>query len=134
MTIQMNQIIQTNYPRFLSKLLMQSRKFIRSHFVLRRHLNKLRWLVLTLVFAILILLPLLHLYQTYLAAYAYDLFDADKKMFFQTMESLTAPFTDNPVDDLDSVKGTTWRGTFFGLRSEERRVGRECRYRGWTNQ
>ena len=41
--------------------------------IIQRHLNKLRWTVLTLIFSMLILLPFLHLYQTYEAAHAYDL-------------------------------------------------------------
>ena len=37
-------------------------------------LNKLRWgITLSLVFAMLVLLPFLHAYQTYVAAHAYDL-------------------------------------------------------------
>jgi ferredoxin-type protein NapH len=42
-------------------------------FFVWRHLNKLRWMTLTLVFLMLILLPLLHVYQTYVAAWDYDL-------------------------------------------------------------
>ena len=42
-------------------------------FVPRRHLNKLRWVTLSLVFAMLVLLPFISVYQTYVAAHAYDL-------------------------------------------------------------
>jgi hypothetical protein len=107
---------QATYKRLMSLLSIENRKSSRPRFVLRRHLNKLRWVVLSVVFALLILLPFLHLYQTYLAAYGYDLLDADKKFIFQTMETLTSPFTDNPVEDLDNIKGTTWTGTLFGLK------------------
>ena len=99
----------------MSTLLMENRKYKRPTCVLRRHLNKLRWMVLFFVFALLFILPLLHLYQTYLAEFAYDLFDSDKKVFFQSMASLTAPITANPSEDLDVIKGTTWSGLLFGL-------------------
>jgi ferredoxin-type protein NapH len=42
-------------------------------FFLWRHLNKLRGLTLSVVFMMLIALPFIHVYQTYVAAYAYDL-------------------------------------------------------------
>lgn len=85
-------------------------------FFLWRHLNKLRWLSLSLVFASLILLPSLHVYQTYVAAHAYDLLAPGEQHFYDLMEALTAPFTDDPAQDLDAVKGTTWSGTLFGLK------------------
>lgn len=112
----MSDSTQTLHKRLMSVFSMENRETRRSDFKSRRHLNKLRWVVLSLVFALLILLPYLHLYQTYLAAYGYDLLDADKKFIFQTMEALTAPFTDNPVEDLDNIKGTTWTGSLFGLK------------------
>lgn len=80
-----------------------------------RHVNKLRWLVLSTVFAMLLLLPFLHLYQTYEAAHAFDYLTAGQKTVYLTMEWLTAPFTSDPVKDLDAVKGTTWAGTVFGF-------------------
>jgi len=110
---------QTKYKRLISLLSIENRKFYRTHFVLSRHLNKLRWVTLSVVFAMLILLPFLHLYQTYLAAYGYDLLDADKKFIFQTMEELTSPFTNNPVEGLDNIKGTTWTGSLFGLKMSD---------------
>ena len=32
------------------------------------------------------------------------------------MEALTAPFTSDPAEELDAIKGTTWSGTFWGFR------------------
>ncbi len=79
-----------------------------------RHLNKLRWLSLGLVFLLLILLPYLHMYQTYVAAHGYDLLSHSEKMIYDAMAWLTGPFTQNPAQDLDAIKGNTWSGTFFG--------------------
>ncbi|MAF50441.1 MAG: 4Fe-4S binding protein [Rhodospirillales bacterium] len=85
-------------------------------FFLWRHLNKLRWLSLSIVMAMLILIPYLHLYQTYTAAHAYDLLAPSEKRIYDVMEYLTAPFTSDPAEDLDALKGTTWSGTFWGLK------------------
>ena len=85
-------------------------------FFLWRHLNKLRWITLTIVFAMLVLLPYLHVYQTYVAAHAYDLLTPSEKTLYDAMEAITAPFTGDPAEDLDAVKGNTWSGTFWGLR------------------
>ncbi len=81
-----------------------------------RHLNKLRWVTLSVVFVLLVLLPFLHVYQTYVAAHAYDLLSPSEKQLYDVMEALTAPFTDDPAEDLDAVKGNTWSGTFWGLK------------------
>jgi len=81
-----------------------------------RHLNKLRWVVLTIVFLMLIALPFIHLYQTYLAAHAYDLLAPAEKQVYDVMEMLTDPFVSDPEHDLDAIKGNTWSGTFFGFR------------------
>ncbi len=94
---------------------IDSKNLIATRFVLRRHLNKLRWLTLAIIFSLLILLPLLHLYQTYLAANAYPLLSNNEKLIFNAMQSLTAPFTGAPESDLDNFKGTTWSGTLFGI-------------------
>jgi len=80
-----------------------------------RHLNKLRWLTLTLVFLVLLLLPFLHLYQTYIAAHAYDLLSPGEKQIYDFMEMLTSPFVSDAETQLDAVKGNTWSGTLFGL-------------------
>ncbi|MDP6574480.1 MAG: 4Fe-4S binding protein [Rhodospirillales bacterium] len=85
-------------------------------FFLWRHLNKLRWIVLSIVFAMLVLLPFLHVYQTYRAAHAYDLLSPSERQLYDVMEALSAPFTDDPTEDLDAVKGNTWSGTFWGLK------------------
>ncbi|MFQ5624193.1 MAG: 4Fe-4S binding protein [Paracoccaceae bacterium] len=87
----------------------------RTPFFLWRHLNKLRWLILGIVFAMIVLLPFLHVYQTYVAAHAYDLLSQPEQRLYDTMETLSAPFTSDPADDLDAIKGNTWSGTFWGL-------------------
>lgn len=87
----------------------------RSPFFLRRHLNKLRWVTLSIVFAMLVLLPFVHIYQTYVAAYAYDLLAPSEKQLYDVMEALTRPFVSDPARQLDAIKGTTWSGTFWGL-------------------
>lgn len=84
-------------------------------FFLWRHLNKLRWITLVVVFSMLIWLPYAHVYQTFVAAHGYDLIAPAEKEFYDTMEALTEPFVDDPVNDLDAIKGTTWSGTFWGL-------------------
>lgn len=85
-------------------------------FFLWRHLNKLRWLTLSIVILMLILIPFLHLYQTFTAAHAYDLLAPSEKLIFDVMEFLTAPFINNPATDLDALKGSTWSATFGDLR------------------
>lgn len=80
-----------------------------------KHLNKLRWLSLSLVFSMLILLPYLSVYQSFVAAHAYDLLQPSEKHIYDVMEWLT-PFVDDPEKELDLVKGTTWSGSFFGLK------------------
>jgi len=88
---------------------------VKRPFLFRRHLNKLRWLSLGLVFSMLIVLPYISVYQTYVAAHAYDLLTPAEKQVYDVMETLTAPFVSDPQTDLDAVKGTTWSGTFFGF-------------------
>ena len=81
-----------------------------------RHLNKLRWVTLTSVFLVLILLPCLSVYQAYVAAHAYDLLSPSEQQFYDVMALLTDPFVSDPEHDLDAVKGTTWSATLFGLK------------------
>ena len=81
-----------------------------------RHLNKLRWLSLGSVFLILILLPYISVYQTYVAAHAYDLLTPPERNLYDAMETLTNPFVSDPEHDLDAIKGTTWSATIFGLK------------------
>lgn len=88
----------------------------RKPFFLWRHLNKLRWLSLITVFAMLVWLPYVYLYQTYVAAHAYDLLAPSEKEVYDVMETLTSPFVSDPEHDLDAIKGNTWSGTFFGLK------------------
>jgi ferredoxin-type protein NapH len=85
-------------------------------FFLWRHLNKLRWVTLSIVFAMLVVLPFLHVYQTFVAAHAYDLLSPSERRIYDVMEALTAPFTNDPAEDLDAVKGNTWSGTLWGLK------------------
>jgi len=85
-------------------------------FRFRRHLNKLRWVSLVAVFGLLVLLPFLHLYQTYMAAHAYDLLAPSETRIYDAMEALTQPFVSDPAEDLDALKGTTWSGTLFGFK------------------
>lgn len=84
-------------------------------FFIWRHLNKLRWLVLITVFLMLIALPFIHVYQTFVASFSYDLLAPGEKSLYDIMESLTAPFTSDPANGLDNIKGTTWSGNFFGF-------------------
>ncbi len=81
-----------------------------------RHLNKLRWLSLASVFSILILLPMLSVYQSQLAAHAYDYLSPSEQSIYDAMEWLTAPFVSDPQTDLDMVKGNTWSATIFSLK------------------
>lgn len=85
-------------------------------FFLWKHLNKLRWLSLVIVFFMLLLLPFLHIYQTYVAAHAYDLLAPSEKQLYDVMEMISAPFVSDPERDLDGIKGTTWSANFFGLK------------------
>jgi len=81
-------------------------------FFLWRHLNKLRWLSLTCVFIMLLLLPYISVYQNFLSAHAYDLLPAADKSLYDIMETITDPFVTDPVNDLDAIKGTTWSASF----------------------
>ena len=81
-----------------------------------RHLNKLRWVSLISVFLILILLPYISVYQSYVAAHAYDLLTPSERNLYDVMEVLTTPFVDDPEHDLDAIKGTTWSASIFGLK------------------
>lgn len=83
-------------------------------FFLWRHLNKIRWVVLLIVFLMLIMLPFIHVYQTFVASFSYDLLAPTEKTLYDIMEALTAPFTNDPANGLDGIKGTTWSGNFFG--------------------
>lgn len=85
-------------------------------FFLWRHLNKLRWACLSAVFAMLVLLPYLHVYQTFVAAHAYDLLAPSEQRLYGVMEAITDPFINDPAEDLDAIKGNTWSGTFWGLK------------------
>ena len=62
----------------------------------------------------LIVLPFIHVYQTYVASFSYDLLEQSEKELFDVMETLTSPFTNNPAEGLDAIKGNTWSGNFFG--------------------
>ena len=81
-----------------------------------KHLNKLRWASLAAVFALTVFLPFVHVYQTYVAAHAYDLLAPSEQRLYDIMAVLTAPFGSDPANDLDALKGTTWSGHFFGYK------------------
>jgi len=85
-------------------------------FFLWRHLNKMRWLVLSLVFMMLVFLPFAHVYQTYVASFSYDLLNPSEKQLYDFMEMITSPFINDPALDLDAIKGNTWSGNFFGYK------------------
>jgi ferredoxin-type protein NapH len=82
-------------------------------FFLWRHLNKLRWVSLCLVFTMLVFLPFAHVYQTFVAAHAYDLLAPSEQRLYDVMEALTQPIASDPARDLDAIKETTWSGTFW---------------------
>lgn len=85
-------------------------------FFLWRHLNRLRWLILSLVFAMLILLPYVSLYQNFVAGHAYDLLTPHERQIYDVMEWITAPVAgSDPANRLNMIKGNTWSGTLFGL-------------------
>ncbi len=92
---------------------------MKTPFFLWKHLNKLRWITLISVFSLLILIPFMHLYQTYVAAHAYDLLAPNEKQVYDVMESLTAPFVHDPEIDLDALKGNTWSGSLFGFQMSD---------------
>lgn len=92
----------------------ESRQTKITPFFLWRHLNKLRWLTLSTVFLIILLLPMLGIYQSYVAAHAYDLLYPQQKFLYDSMEWLTQLVTSDPETALDQVKGTTWSSTIFG--------------------
>ncbi|MCH7509400.1 MAG: 4Fe-4S binding protein [Proteobacteria bacterium] len=85
-------------------------------FFLWRHLNKLRWVSLTTIFVMLIALPYIHVYQTFVAAHAYDFLAPSEKQLYDVVEFFTAPLSNDPAEDLDAIKGTIWAGTFFGFK------------------
>ncbi len=82
---------------------------------LQKKLNYLRWLVLVTVFLMLLLIPFLYLYQTFVAAHAYDYLSSYEKLVYRFGEFVTSPFTSDPKEALDALKGTTWSGRLFGL-------------------
>jgi ferredoxin-type protein NapH len=86
----------------------------RRRFFWQRHLNKLRWLTLTVVFVSLIILPVISVYQNFLAAHAYDLLAPADKALYDVVDAAVTPFIDNPEEDLDAIKGTTWSANFWG--------------------
>jgi len=92
---------------------------MKTPFILWKHLNKLRWLTLISVFSLLILIPYMHLYQTYIAAHAYDLLAPNEKEVYDMMESITAPFVHDAEIDLDALKGNTWSGSLFGFQMSD---------------
>ncbi|VAW58537.1 Polyferredoxin NapH (periplasmic nitrate reductase) [hydrothermal vent metagenome] len=95
---------------------MEKMKLDIKPFFIWRHLNKLRWVILTGVFLMLVFLPFAHVYQTFVASFSYDLLDPGEKRLYDLMEMLTSPLVSNPATDLDAIKGTTWSANFFGYK------------------
>ncbi|MEO5351919.1 MAG: 4Fe-4S binding protein [Magnetococcus sp. XQGC-1] len=86
-------------------------------FFLWRHLNKVRWLVLSLVFFLLVLLPYISLYQNFVAGHSYDLLSHHERRIYDVVEWITAPVGKaDPANNLNMIKGNTWSGTLFGLK------------------
>lgn len=85
-------------------------------FFLFKHLNKLRWLTLSVVFLMLILIPLLSIYQHYVAAHGYNHLSPSETLLYDSMEFISAPFVSDAEHDLDVIKGTTWSGQLFGIK------------------
>ena len=81
-------------------------------------------MVLSTVFAMLILLPFVYVYQTFLESHAYDLLADSEKQLYDVMETLTSPFVgSDPENELDAIKGTTWSGNFFGYKISDPLAG-----------
>ena len=81
--------------------------------MIAQHLNKFRWMCLTIVFLTLLFIPFASIYQNYQAAHAYDLLSSNEKFLFDTMELLTDPFIDD-AKELDFIKGSTWTANIAG--------------------
>ena len=85
-------------------------------FALWKHLNKLRWCSLSVVFLMLILIPLLSIYQHYVAAQGYNHLSPSQTLLYDSMAFISSPFVDDPEHELDAIKGTTWSGQLFGVK------------------
>ena len=68
-----------------------------------------------MIFTMLVLLPFLHVYQSFVAAHAYDLLAPNEQRLYDAMEMISEPFVDDVENDLDAIKGNTWSGSFWGL-------------------
>ena len=64
----------------------------------------------------LIIIPLLSIYQHYAAAQGYNHLSPSATLLYDTMEFISSPFVDDPEHDLDAIKGTTWSGQLFGVK------------------
>ena len=65
-------------------------------FALWKHLNKLRWCSLSVVFLMLILIPLLSIYQHYVAAQVYNHLSPSQTLLYDSMAFISSPFVDDP--------------------------------------
>jgi len=88
---------------------------------IQKNLNTLRWIVLTSVFLMLFVMPWVYLYQTYVAAHAYDRLHPTEKTVYNSVDygvklvtALRKPFVKEAKPDLDAFKGTTWSGKLMG--------------------
>jgi len=67
------------------------------------------------VFVLLIVIPVLHVYQSYVAAHAYDFLSPSEKRIYDIVESLVSPFAGNSKYDLNVFRGNTWSGLIGGI-------------------
>ena len=118
MTIESSSTAQNN-PSVVSydpELETRSSQRTSTPFFLWKHLNKLRWFTLSFVFLMLIIIPLLSIYQHYAAAQGYNHLSPSATLLYDVMEFISSPFVDDPEHDLDVIKGTTWSGQLFGVK------------------
>jgi len=81
----------------------------------QKKLNTARWISLSTVFLLLLIIPFFYLYQTYVASNVYDHLSLHEQAIFVTIKTITSPFIANS-DSLSALKGNTWSGMFFGLK------------------
>lgn len=80
---------------------------------MKMRLRTLRLISLSSVFSLLIILPLLQVYQNYVASHVHHKLDTKQQLFYNTTDSIVTLFTKDPENALDNFKGTTWSATLF---------------------
>lgn len=73
-----------------------------------RHINKVRYAVLSLVLLFVLAVPVLSLYQSHVAAHAIQWMDGGEKAFFSSLDRMVRWFSNDPAEDLDFIKGSVW--------------------------